>query len=137
MGESPSFTGEFIGETHRVLECTQTQPPRNQHQKGPIRLWEVGEMTESQPRAEQSRWHCSLLDPYPTHIDHKAAMWVARPGEYLRLHPLQWTALSRQGNMAQMEEEIRAPKIELSDDEIANLSDAVQNTGNQDAHRTD
>ena len=38
-GETPSFTGEFAGETHRVLECTQTHPPRNQHQRGPIWLW--------------------------------------------------------------------------------------------------
>ena len=34
-----------------------------------------------------------------------------------------------------MREQIKALEIELSDDEIANLSDAVQNTGNQDAHR--
>ena len=30
-GEIPSLTGEFVGETHRVLEHTQTHPPRNQH----------------------------------------------------------------------------------------------------------
>ena len=52
-GETPSFTGEFVGETHRVLEHAQTHPPRNQHQKGPICLWVAGEVTESQPRAEQ------------------------------------------------------------------------------------
>ena len=38
-----------------------------------------------------------------------------------------------------MKEQIKAPEeIQLSDEEIANLSDAdcwVQNTGNQDAHR--
>ena len=28
-------------------------PPGNQHQKGPICLWVAGEVTESQPRAEQ------------------------------------------------------------------------------------
>ena len=33
VGETPSLTGEFVGETHRVLECTQTHPPRNQHLK--------------------------------------------------------------------------------------------------------
>ena len=33
-GETPSLTGEFIGETHRVLRCTQTYPPANQHLKG-------------------------------------------------------------------------------------------------------
>ena len=35
-GETPSLTGEFVGETHRGLECTQTHPLGNQHQKGPI-----------------------------------------------------------------------------------------------------
>ena len=34
--ETPNLTGESVGETHRVLECTQAHPPRNQHQKGPI-----------------------------------------------------------------------------------------------------
>ena len=35
-----------------------------------------------------------------------------------------------------MKEQIKAPeKTQLSDKEIANLSDAVQNTGNQEAHR--
>ena len=41
-GETPSLTGEFIGETHGVLECTQAHPLGNQHQKGPIYLWEGG-----------------------------------------------------------------------------------------------
>ena len=40
--------------------------------------------------------------------------------------------------MAQMKEQINAPETELSDEEIANLSDAeFKNTGNQDAHRND
>ena len=35
-----------------------------------------------------------------------------------------------------MTEHFKAPeKIQLSEEEIANLSDAVQNTGYQDAHR--
>ena len=51
--ETPNLTGEFIGETHRVLEHTQADLPRNQHQKGPICLWVVGEVTESQQRVEQ------------------------------------------------------------------------------------
>ena len=29
--ETPSITGEFVRETHRVLECTHTRTPRNQH----------------------------------------------------------------------------------------------------------
>ena len=45
--ETPSLTGEFVGETQRVLERTQTHPPGNQNQKGPICLWVVEEVTES------------------------------------------------------------------------------------------
>ena len=37
-----------------------------------------------------------------------------------------------------MKEQIKAPeKIQLNDEEIDNLSNVVQNTGNQDAHRND
>ena len=46
-GETPSLTGEFVGETHRVLEHIQNHPPGNQHQKGPICLWVVEEVTEA------------------------------------------------------------------------------------------
>ena len=65
-GETPSLTGEFIGETHSVLECTQTHPPRNQYQKGPVCLWVVEEVTESQPRAGQAALF--PLGPLPPHI---------------------------------------------------------------------
>ena len=36
-----------------------------------------------------------------------------------------------------MKEQIKTPEKELSDKKIANLSDRVQNTGNQDAHKND
>ena len=52
-GETPNLTGEFTGETHRILGHKQTHPPTNQHQKGPICLCVVGEVTESQQRAKQ------------------------------------------------------------------------------------
>ena len=75
VGETPSLTGEFVGETHRVLECTQTHPPRNQHQKGLIYLWE--DVAESQPRAKQ----VALFPLRPlSHIQcHNSVKWVARP----------------------------------------------------------
>ena len=76
-GETPILTGEFIGETHRVLECTQTHPPRNQHQKGPICLWVVGEVTENWQRVEQAALVPLIPLPYTQH--HKAATWVALP----------------------------------------------------------
>ena len=42
-GETP--IGKLLGETHRVLECTQAHRHGNQHQKGPICLWVAGEVT--------------------------------------------------------------------------------------------
>ena len=72
-GETPSLTGGFIGETHRVLECTQNHPLENQDQKGPLCLWVVGEVTESQLTAQQA-----ALFPLGPHIQHhNAAKWVA------------------------------------------------------------
>ena len=32
--ETPSLTGEFVGETHRLRKCTQTHPLANPHLKG-------------------------------------------------------------------------------------------------------
>ena len=52
--ETPSLTGEFTGETHGVLECTQTHPPENRHLKGPVCLWVVEEVTKSGSRAKQA-----------------------------------------------------------------------------------
>ena len=46
-GSKRNSPGKVVRETHRVLECTQTHPPRNQHLMGPICLWVVGEVTES------------------------------------------------------------------------------------------
>ena len=35
-GETPSLTGEVVGETHRGLELARAHPPRNQYQRGPV-----------------------------------------------------------------------------------------------------
>ena len=77
LGETPSLTREFIRETHRILEYTQTHPPGNQHQKGPICLSVAGGVTESEFRAEQA----ALFPPWPLpHIQcHNAVKWVALP----------------------------------------------------------
>ena len=64
------------------------------------------------------------MDPSPTYSATAQQRGLPRPGEYLRPHPL---LLNRQAEtkMAQMKEHIKAPeKIQLSDKEIANLSDA-------------
>ena len=52
IGETSSLTGEFLGDTHRILEHTQDHPPGNQHQKGTIPLWEAGKVTVSRTRAD-------------------------------------------------------------------------------------
>ena len=58
------------------------------------------------------------LEPIPHIQYHNTATWVDLPWQIPKALPL------KQKNMAQMEEQIKAPKIELSDEEIANLSDA-------------
>ena len=75
-GQTPSLTGEFVGETHRVLEGTQTHP-ENQHQKGPICLWVAGGVTENWQRAEQVALFS--LGPLTRIQHHNTAMWVALP----------------------------------------------------------
>ena len=74
-GENPSFTGDFIGETHWVLECTQAHPPGNQHQKGQICLWVVEEVIESGATIEQVALY--PLGPVPHIQCQNPAIWVA------------------------------------------------------------
>ena len=52
--ETPSLTGELVGETHRGLKCAQAHPLRNQHQRGPTSLWVVEGVTEIQQGVEQA-----------------------------------------------------------------------------------
>ena len=85
-GETPSLTGECIGETHRVLECTQTHPPKNQRKKGPICLYVAGEVTESQRRATQVALF--PLRPLPKYSATIRKRGLPRPGKYLRVCPL-------------------------------------------------
>ena len=65
VGEIPSLTGEFIGESHGVLERTQTNPLGKQYQKGRISLWVVEGVTESTQRVEQAP--LILIGPHPTY----------------------------------------------------------------------
>ena len=71
-------------------------------------------MTDNWQRAEQA----ALFPLGPlTHIQCHC--------KYLRLCPLHCNRLTETKNMAQMKEQIKAPEnIQLSDEEIANLSDA-------------
>ena len=68
--ETPSLTGEFVGETHGVLEHTQTHPPGNHHQRSPVFLWVVGEVSESRVRAKQAALVPSLTPPPHTVPQH-------------------------------------------------------------------
>ena len=49
---------------------------------------------------------------------------MPRPDEYLRFCPIQYNRHAKTKKVAQMKEQVKAPKTELSDEEIANLSDA-------------
>ena len=71
-GETPNLTGEFVGETQRVLEHIQNHPLRKHHQEGPICLWVVEEVTESQQRVEQALLF--PLGPLPHIQYHNTAM---------------------------------------------------------------
>ena len=65
VGETPSLTGESVGEAHGVLERTQTHPPANWDLKGTTCLWEVREVMGDGARAEQAGGIVpSLTPPY-------------------------------------------------------------------------
>ena len=102
-GETPSLTGEFTGETHRVLGHTQTTHPRNQHQKGPICLWVAEEVTQSQLGAEQGALF--PLRPLLPYSAHRISRWVASPWWIFKAPPLMrhWHTKTKK-NMTQMKE---------------------------------
>ena len=78
-------------------------------------------MTESWQGVEQT----PLFPLRPLlHIQcHNTAMWVVLHWQLPWLHPLLHNRHAKTKNMAQFKEQIKALKIELSDEEIANLSD--------------
>ena len=114
-----------VRETSSLLEHTQTHPPKIWHQKGPICLWVSGEVTESWWRDEQAALFS--LRPLP-HIQHHNPVNPGLhppppPSEYIRLRHLLCNRLAETKYMAQMKEQITAPKTELSDEERTNISD--------------
>ena len=119
---------EFAAETHRVLKSTQTHPPGNQHQKGPICLWVAGKWLKT--GREWRKWHCSLLDPLP----HKGVL--PRHGESLRFCPFlckRWAKTKKYGPNERRDQNSRKRTKWLRDSQP--IRRRVQNTGNQDAHR--
>ena len=72
-----------------------------------------------------SKQHYSLWDSSPTESITRKWLGLPRPGQHLRLHPLLLNRHPGTKKMAQMKEQVKAPeKIQLSEEEIANLSDA-------------
>ena len=84
-GETPNLTGEFVGETHRGLECSRTGLLRNQHQRGPVSLWVAEGVTENQQRVEQAPM--LPLGPSPTYSVTAQKPALPHPREDLRLRP--------------------------------------------------
>ena len=84
-GETPSLTGELLGETHRGLERAQAHPLGNQHQRGPIWLWVAEGVTEIRQRVEQAP--LLPLGPCPTYSVTAQQPALPHPGEHLRLCP--------------------------------------------------
>ena len=74
--ETANLTRESVGGAQEVLDCTQACPPGNKHQKGPICLWEVGEVTESRSRAQVALFP---LGPLPHIQHHNTVTWVSSP----------------------------------------------------------
>ena len=71
-GETPSLTGEFVGETHRVLDHTQAHLPGNQYLKGTAPLWVAKEVTDSDSGARAEQAALFPLGLFP-HIQHHNA----------------------------------------------------------------
>ena len=76
VGETPSFTGVFAGETHRVLEVPNP-PTWESAPEGPNLLVGSGGMTENWQRAKQGALF--PLGPLPHIQRHNTATWVALP----------------------------------------------------------
>ena len=103
-----------------------TNPPtRESAPEGPNLLVGRGGGKWLKASRELSNWHCSLSDSSPTYNATTQQPGLPHPGEYIRLCPLQHNRCIKKRNMTQMKKQIKAPeKTQLSDEEIANLSDA-------------
>ena len=123
-GETPSLTGEWVGETHRGLEREQAHPPtRKSAPEGPSLI--VGSRGSDWNPAESGASSSAPSQPL-THVQHhSAATSVTPPWWTPKAPPLCVTGTPRQKKMTQMKEQIKAPEIiQLSSEETANLSDA-------------
>ena len=84
--ETPSLTGEVIGETHTGLGRAQAHPLGDQHQRGPVWLWVAVWKTGTQWRVQPSP--LLPLGPSPMCSITAQQPELPRPGEHRRLRPL-------------------------------------------------
>ena len=88
-------------------------------------MWVPGKVTESRKRAKQAALF--PLRPFPHIQHHNAGRGLPPTGKYLRLYLFQrhrFTKTKKYGRTDQMKEQIKTPEKELSNEGIANLSDA-------------
>ena len=78
MGETPSLTGEDIGETHRVLEHTQTHPPRSAPEQPSLF---VGSRGSTESSVELSISIVPSLTPSPIYRSTMQQRGLSLPGE--------------------------------------------------------
>ena len=135
-GETLNLTGEFVGEAHRILECTQTQPPRNQHLKGynPFVGSEGSDGKWGQSGARKQ--HCSLSDSSPRDSATTQQRGLSHPGKYLRLHSSQHNRCAQTKKYGPSERTDRNSRRRTKWwGGRQPVRCRVLNTGNQDAHR--
>ena len=85
VGETPSLTGEVVGETHGGLEHAQAHPTWEAAQEGPNLI--VGSGVKDQNPVESGVGALAPSRPLP-HIQCQRN-GLPHPGQYLRLHPLE------------------------------------------------
>ena len=135
--ETPSLTAESIGETHRVLECTQSHPPGNKHRKDPIWLWVVGEVTENWQRAEQVALF--PIGPLPHIQRHNTVTWVSLSWWTPKAPPLTTNSYAetkkKKSGLSERTDQSSRKNTTKRWRNSQPIRCTVQNTGNQDAHR--
>ena len=104
-----------------------TSPPTQESApEGPNLIVGSRGMTDSGWRAKQAA--LSLSDPFPTYRATTQPSGLPGPGKYLRLllryYYVTTYYVPRQRNVVQMKEQIEIPEKELSNKEMAKLSDA-------------
>ncbi|KAF6074905.1 hypothetical protein HJG60_009316 [Phyllostomus discolor] len=79
---------------------------------------------------EWNKWHCSLQDPSHTHSVTRQQCELLCPGKHLSLRPLLPNrCMEMKKKMVQLKKQIKSlEKIQLSNEEMASLSDAQYKT---------